>query len=80
MHVLQVYDLASSKLLGKCEGHHKPVRSLVFTPGTHDSRTGAPLPVQAAERTADNITRTQPIRWARDGVLRGSVGAALLLT
>ncbi|EFJ46274.1 hypothetical protein VOLCADRAFT_62857 [Volvox carteri f. nagariensis] len=26
-----VWDLATSKLLGKCEGHHKPVRSLTFT-------------------------------------------------
>lgn len=28
-----VWDLATSKLLGKCEGHHKPVRSLTFTSG-----------------------------------------------
>ena len=29
-----VYDVTTSKQLGVLEGHHKPVRSLCFTPGT----------------------------------------------
>ena len=30
---VQVYDVATSKLMATLEGHHKPVRSLAFTPG-----------------------------------------------
>lgn len=33
-----VWDVPSAKLLGKCEGHHKPVRSLAFTPGERGCR------------------------------------------
>ncbi|KAG2498644.1 hypothetical protein HYH03_003390 [Edaphochlamys debaryana] len=35
-----VWDLATSKVLGKCEGHHKPVRSLAFTSDSRMLLTG----------------------------------------
>ena len=36
-----VWDLASQKLLGRCGGHHKPVRSLTFTAGAGWAAVGA---------------------------------------
>jgi WD40 repeat protein len=41
-----LFDVATHKFIGVVEGHHKPVRSLTFTPGGREverrRKTGAP--------------------------------------
>ena len=65
-----IFDVGSGKLMHTLEGHHKPVRSLTFTPGTASLSVG-----NNALLTKDDLPSALPVSSeARNGpTLKGDL-------